>query len=86
MHADICGPFKTLAHGGNRSFLTMIFARQLYTTVHVLINREHTEDYFQNYIQWIEKHAGLKEVRVYTDNAPEFLSMKRGLERKVIAF
>lgn len=81
LDADICGLLNTLMHGGNKYFLTITLARQRYLKVHLLKQRGSTDEYFHNYIQWIERHSGLGVVKFYTDNVHEFLSMRRGLEK-----
>lgn len=73
-------------YGGSRYFCATTSADQRYTRVHPLETRDGVEEYLSNLIRLMERNTSLKEVvRVHADNASEFLSIRRGLEKKGIA-
>lgn len=84
IHADTCGPMQTLSFGGNRYFLALTAGEHKYVRVHFMKKRDEVVEYFENYVNWLERHSGKKVGRIHTDNAPEFVKMRKAFERKGI--
>lgn len=81
IHADIYAPMKVRSYGGRRYFLIMTVAHARYTSVHLLIDQKDLEQYFHNCMSWIERNTKVKVIRVHTDNAPEFMRLRKAFER-----
>lgn len=79
--ADICGPVRTTSCGGSRYFLEMMTGEERYIRVHILENRNNLKGYFHSYVQCVERQTNKKLGRIHTDNAPEFLPIRREFER-----
>lgn len=59
----------------------MTVAHAQCTRGHVLMDYKELEQYFHNFISWIERNTKLEVVRMHTNNAPEFITLRKGFER-----
>lgn len=82
IYANTCGPIQTRSHGGDRYFLLLTTGEKKNVRVRFLKRRDKLIEYFEIYISWLERHSGRKVGRIHSENAPEFVEMRKEFDKE----
>lgn len=84
VYINICGPMKNTTIQGNRYFVPMATAPHRYIRTKLLLTRREVHDHCLDFIAWLDRIAPNEVRRLHTDSAPDFLALRKALNRKRI--
>ena len=74
VHSDVCGPMKTISHGGKKYFVTFTDDYTRCATVYFIAHKSEVLEKFKEYEAMVTTKTGLQIKALRSDNGGEYLS------------